>query len=115
MRFSKFLNKNFDNERLFNEEKENKIQELFNDMFENYNIVKTEVVINEEDGLEEIYIISDSDSLTDNEIAEAVESNSYDYCYNHALYELEQFIWEGLYEFTENINETWDNLLEVAI
>lgn len=114
MKYSKFLDKTFNSEETFEIEKEERIQELFNDCIENYNIVEVEAVVNKEDGEEKIYIINDSDSLSDSEIEEAIESGSYDYCYNHALYELEQFIWEGLYEFEENINEKWEDM-EVVI
>ena len=110
MKFSKFLNKNFDNKETYEKEKEAKIQELFNEYISNYNILKTMATINEEDGEEEIYIISDMNELDDYTIREAIETNNYDYCYNHALYELEQYIWECLYEFTENIDEEWEDL-----
>ena len=114
MKFSKFLNKGFDNKETYEKEKEDKIQELFNENISNYNILKATVTINEEDGEEDIYIISDMNNLDDYTIREAIENNSYDYCYNHILYELEQYIWEGLYDFTENINENWDELKEIS-
>lgn len=114
MKFSKFLNKGFDNKETYEKEKEDKIQELFNENISNYNILKTTVTINEEDGEEEIYITTDMNELDDYTIREAIENNNYNYCYNHALYELEQYIWEGLYEFTENINERWDELKEIS-
>lgn len=111
MKFSKFLNKSFSNEEDFYREQDEKIDKLFEESIKNYNILKTTIVVDDKE--EEVYITTDLNCLDDFTIEESVKNEDYDYCYKCALYKLEQFIYETLYEFTENINENWDDLEEV--
>ena len=115
MKYSKFLNKSFENKEDFERELDNKIQELFDEAISNYNILKTTIEISKEVGEEEIYIITDMEYLDESTVEESVENNSYYYCYNYALYELEQYVWESLYEFEENINEVWEKLKTIDV